>query len=174
MGDSFGSCEVGQNGAFQAGQPLGGGQSGPVKARFWRAWCSFRKVSALACQEQVIANKNLIPLAEAVDALALARAEDALLPLSAQQEHQDLISAAVQTHLKIPVGKGSGHRSVEHLGAAWAHCTILELEGLQHFKSVCREHVAVCTDLGPESGIRSFTVPDAEGLSNRVNLSQIA
>ena len=81
----------------------------------------------------VIAKDDLLPLAEAVDALAAVHSDNALLAKSVQSEYEDLLSRAVKIHLKIPVTKTSGQSSLEHVAACFAHASIVELTGLQHF-----------------------------------------
>ena len=114
----------------------------------------------------IIANEDLLPLAAAVDTLTDAFDNNELLSSKTADELHDVLSR-VQTRLKIPVTKGSGHSNIEHVAACFAHTLLLETSGLAGFTRSRMEHVSATTDLGTESGIASFNMesPTCSALS---------
>eukprot|EP00975_Prorocentrum_lima_P005475 1183096-Prorocentrum_lima.AAC.1 len=68
------------------------------------------------CKELYVHKKNLLLVAKAMDQLTRARwghplADDEL------REHQAVIDEHVHLHAKVPMAKGEGHSSVEHIAA---------------------------------------------------------
>ena len=75
-----------------------------------------------------------------------------------RREHECLLKSALAVHTKIPVSKGSGHSSVEHICACYAHASLPEIENLDHWRLVLAEHISITTDFGVEAGIQGFQV----------------
>ena len=120
--------------------------SSPQKGRDW-----------FQCKEQHAGAKDLVKLARTVDQLTRAK------------EHTDLhaeelapanlaIQNCLHVHMKLPMAKGEGCSSLEHLTSCFAQACFFEAGSIDALQRHVRECISLTSDLGSDSGIRSFKV----------------
>ena len=109
------------------------------------------------CKEQYIKDADLAKVAKAVDKLILSSNGDAM-GSDDLKECNSVIAACVHVHMKAPMAKGQGCSGVEHLASCFAQCNLLEAGDVATLQRYLSEYVSLTSDMGVESGIRSFKI----------------
>ena len=116
------------------------------------------------CKEQYALDSSLRALADAVDTLICAGDAAVDLPPERERELNRTISASLRVHLKMPMAKAQGHSSVEDLVSCFAVTSFWDSGSCQQLRRLCHEHISFTSDLGTDSGIRSFQTTDVKSV----------
>ena len=130
------------------------GDSSPQAGRDW-----------FQCKETIVKNSDLLKVAHAIDTLTSdyeAAAAGDRFAVADMRPHNNTLATCIKQHMKAPMAKGQGCSSVEHLASCFVQSCYLEVDNLDELHRVLREYVSFTSDLGTDSGIRSFRVSSAE------------
>ena len=133
------------------------GDSSPQAGRDW-----------FQCKETYIKNSDLLKVTEAIDILTCCLTlEDGRPPdhpdlLDIAKPHNDTLASCIRQHMKVPMAKGQGCSSVEHLAACFVQACYLEAKDVDDLHRMLGEYVSFTSELGTDCGIRSFRVSSAE------------
>ena len=110
------------------------------------------------CKSMLIANAHLVNVCASIDALIKHNKKVVLLDAETVARHNSTIEKNIHKHLKVPMAKGHGVSSAEHIASCFSQGAFFEAPDFSAYCTALDEHVCFTSDLGTDMGLRSFLV----------------